>query len=201
MMNNRSTTNEGSAIHVGDQFQERVRVRNSIVFDEIGGKSHCVGGSLQENRGNFIGDSSCGTPALSGNPLLAEVTGSPAHYPLQPGSPARNAAIADLCPKSDQIGTPRPQGGGCDIGAIEFKTASPVQEESTAVAAAMTDCTVTTTHNLNFRDGPDGNRIGAVPRDATLKPMASAPGWFNVEYQGTSGWISADYVVTQGDCS
>jgi len=37
-----------------------------------------------------------------------------------PGSPAVDAAPADAdCPATDQRGNPRPQGGGCDIGAVE----------------------------------------------------------------------------------
>ena len=41
-------------------------------------------------------------------------------HALVPGSPAVDAAPADAdCPATDQRGNPRPQGGGCDIGAVE----------------------------------------------------------------------------------
>lgn len=46
----------------------------------------------------------------------------------------------------------------------------------------------------------NGEIVGMVLIEATLAPLARTDGWFNVEYQGADGWISADYVVTQGDC-
>ena len=90
----------------------------------------------------------------------------------------------------DQIGQSRPLGGGCDIGAIE--AVPPIQ--------ALSACRVTTTHALNYRDGPHGNRIGGVPYNATLRAAARTPGWFQVDYEGATGWISADYVETEGEC-
>ena len=175
-----------------------VRLRNSIV---AGARRHYTAcfGHLTQNIGNLIEDGSC-SPALSGDPLLAELTGSLAYLPLQVDSPARDAAIDALCPATDQIGTSRPQGGGCDIGAIEFKVAGPPRLESSAAEQELSDCAVTTTHDLNLRDGPNGVRIGGVPRQTTLEAMARESGWFNVEFQGKSGWISADYVVAEGDC-
>ncbi len=200
MLNNVATDSDGGAIHIFENYPERVTLLNSIIYSEWSRLQHCGGRPLQESQGNLISDDSCGTPALSGEPLLAEATGSPLHLPLSPGSPARDAADPRFCVATDQIGTARPQGAGCDIGAIEFKVASPLQTEVSTSAQALRDCTVTTTHNLNFRDGPDGVRVGLVPGGTTLEAMASAPGWFKVEFQGKSGWISADYVVTKGDC-
>ena len=175
-----------------------VRLRNSIV---AGARRHYTAcfGHLTQNIGNLIEDGSC-SPALSGAPLLAELTGSPAYLPLQATSPARDSAIAAFCPATDQLGTSRPQGGGCDIGAIEFKVAGPPRVVSATTEDAQRECTVTTTHILNFREGPNGVRIGLVPSRTTLEAVARESGWFNVEFQGKSGWISADYVVTEGDC-
>ena len=68
-------------------------------------------------------DGSCDAE-FSGNPMLGDLVeaedGSPAYFPLLAGSPAIDAANSDFCPETDQIGTERPQGEGCDIGAIEF---------------------------------------------------------------------------------
>jgi uncharacterized protein YgiM (DUF1202 family) len=199
MVNNRSNARSGGAIYVDDNYAKRVSLRNSIIVSSIDYHHNCAGGALQENRGNLISDDTCGTPALSGAPLLASVTGSPAYYPLQVKSPARDAAIDALCTATDQIGTSRPQGAGCDIGAIESADGSAAQVDSGEAGA---NCTVTTTHGLNFRDGPSlsGARIGLVPNGATLSPSARTTGWFKVEYQGAEGWISADYVVITGDC-
>ena len=52
--------------------------------------------------------------------LVEPEDGSPAYFPLLAGSPAIDAADDGYCPATDQIGTVRPQGGGCDIGAIEY---------------------------------------------------------------------------------
>ena len=60
---------------------------------------------------------------------------------------------------------------------------------------------VTTTHILNFRDGPAGNSLDiAIPFNVTLTALDRTTDWFKVDYHGTQGWISADYVTTQGAC-
>ena len=78
---------------------------------------------LRQNISNFIQDGSC-SPAVRGNPMLGELVepadGSPAYFPLLAGSRAIDAADDGYCPATDQIGTVRPQGAGCDIGAIEY---------------------------------------------------------------------------------
>ena len=82
-------------------------------------------GPLSENSGNFIEDGSCASMA-GDDPMLGEITGSPAYFSLLNGSPALDAADARYCTETDQLGTPRPLGAGCDIGAIESTTAVPV---------------------------------------------------------------------------
>ena len=58
------------------------------------------------------------------DPMLGERVepedGSPAYFPLLADSRAIDAADDDYCPDTDQIGTARPQGAGCDVGAIEY---------------------------------------------------------------------------------
>ena len=175
----------------------RLNLRNSLIDGTGINPRDCA--YLMQNIGNLIEDGACSS-MLSGDPLLADPFSASAYLELQAGSPAIDAADPRFCPTADQIGTPRPQGGGCDIGAIESKTASSLRVDTTTTTDAQTDCEVTTTHDLNFRDEPNGLRIGAVPRQTTLEAMARDSGWFNVEFQGKSGWISADYVVTEGVC-
>ena len=111
-----------------DENDVNFRLRNSLIkgkksiYRKYG--SSCYG-PLKENIGNFIEDGSCASME-GGDPMLAEMTGSPAYFALLDGSPALDAADARFCTETDQLGTPRPQGAGCDIGAIESTTAVPL---------------------------------------------------------------------------
>jgi len=73
-----------------------------------------------------------------------------------------------------------------------------------ATAEAMVtlqNCQVRTTHILNFRASPAGDKInGLIPYRVTLTAMARTSDWFQVDYHGAVGWISADYVQMQGTC-
>ena len=110
----------GGAIATYENFPSSVSLRNSILFDQRDRIRLCHGEDLADSQGNLIGDSSCGVAAVGGDPLLGELTGSPAHLPLRSGSPAIDAADPAECPASDQRGVARPQGARCDIGAIEY---------------------------------------------------------------------------------
>ncbi len=164
----------------------RVSLRNSIV---VGNLSDEICANVKQNIGNLIKDGSC-SPMLSGDPMLAEAIDSSAYLAPLPGSPAINAADPRFCPDTDQLGRARSIFGRCDIGAIE----------AVPVSRTLSDCAVTTTHLLNFRDGPGGSIIGGVPQNATLPVIARTPRWYKVEHDGQTGWISADYVAVQGDC-
>ncbi len=165
----------------------RLNLRNSIISGMGINSGDCD--HLMQNIGNLIEDGAC-SPMLSGDPMLTEASDSPAYFDLQAGSPAIKAADARFCADTDQIGRARAIVGRCDIGAIE----------SIPVIQTLSDCSVTTTHGLNLRDEPNGNIVGTVMIEETLSPLAATDGWFNVEYQGAEGWISADYVIMQGDC-
>ena len=94
---------------------------NSIIAG--GSRNACSSnGELTQNINNFIQDGTC-SPAFSGDPMLGELVepedGSPAYYPLLEGSPAIGAADDEYCPDTDMLGTARPQGAACDIGAYE----------------------------------------------------------------------------------
>ena len=189
MLNN--VGSPGSGIYIDRRSYKTVAlsVRNSVIagIDKRGTKL-CSGPLAQSTR-NLIEDASC--PSLmSGDPLLEEPTDTSTFVSPLAGSPLMDAAHPDLCEDTDQAGQRRPLGSGCDIGAIEAMP--PIQ--------ALSDCSVTTTHGLNFREGPFGERIGSVPVDTTLAAARRTPRWFEVEHDGASGWISADYVETEGNC-
>lgn len=179
---------DNNAYRGGGLYQSwgQLRLRNSIIAGSKGGD--CAG-RLSQNSGNLIEDGSC-APALRGDPALEDPVGSPFLLPLGAASAALLAADARFCTAADQAGRARPQAGPCDIGAFQ----------SVPVERALSACSVTTTHQLNFRAGPGGDRMGLVPARTTLAAAARTLGWFQADYEGVAGWISADYVVKDGNC-
>ena len=61
-------------------------------------------------------------------------------------------------------------------------------------------CALTTTHALNFRDAPDGNKIGLLPWGATVHAFGRDGDWFMVYHDQRQGWIHGDYVTKEGNC-
>ena len=137
--------------------------QNGIIAGNTGGD--CVGGLLQ-NINNLIQDNSC-SPALSGNPMLGTLTGSPAYYPLLSGSPAINAAHADHCPSSDQTGQgrPYPAGGACDIGAFEFQSDSVAATLAPTATSTPAEAAIATT---SAADMPIAIRFDFEPPNCNL---------------------------------
>lgn len=82
------------------------------------------GGTVGININNLVGDGGCDS-RYSGDPqldVLSDNGGWTLTYSLLPGSPAIDAIQVDECSvEADQRGQPRPQGAGCDIGAVEME--------------------------------------------------------------------------------
>ena len=118
---NTAPANQGGGIIIIDDSSTKVKLLNSLLANNGAGKD-CGGGSLNLNVGSLSQDGSCANSAGTGNPRLGAVSGAGAraHYPLTTGSPALDAADAASCLSTDQLGTSRPKGASCDIGAIEF---------------------------------------------------------------------------------
>ena len=113
----RNSALKGRSIYA-DASLGTLNLYNSLIFD-FGPSSSCYG-TLNGNIGNFIKDESCDS-AMFSNPMLGERTGSPAYYPLREDSRAIDTAHPSYCLNVDQLGTSRPipEGGRCDVGAIE----------------------------------------------------------------------------------
>ena len=109
----------GASIH---RWDGQAVLRNSIVTGAGEGRG-CTGG-LDESSGNISHDGTC-APAPADDIRLGALTGSPAYFPLLDGSPAIDAGDDGFCLAIDQIGAARPQGDGCDAGAIESAGRAP----------------------------------------------------------------------------
>ncbi len=109
------------ALEAGGIFMlDGLTLRNSILANNIGGDCDVTSDYYQpiDHMNSLIGDASCNAQ-ISGDPMLLPENVS-GHHPLHGDSPAIDAADPRYCPPTDQLGNPRPQGDGCDIGAIEF---------------------------------------------------------------------------------
>ena len=92
--------------------------------------------------------------------------------------------------------------------------------EIEAEEITLGDCTVITTHGLNFRAIPAGTRLTVLQKGTTVTALARTTDWhekvleagitlnsltrtsdwFKVDHDGRTGWISADYVTAEGSC-
>jgi hypothetical protein len=67
---------------------------------------------------------------------------------------------------------------------------------------ALSDCRVTTPHILNLRVAPDVTSavLDLVPYQTTLSADARSGDWLRVVYGSHQGWLSAGYLMLEGDC-
>jgi len=117
-----------------------VKITNTIIANNVaknGGnnwniKNNCsdtlssAGSNLQFPAKNAYdaSDKDCASNIVTADPKLDSLKsngGSTQTAALLQGSAAIDAGDNALCPKTDQIGTARPQGSKCDLGAFEFK--------------------------------------------------------------------------------
>lgn len=73
-------------------------------------------------------------------------------------------------------------------------------DDAGRLMTAAQDCQVRTTAALNFRDAPGGRKIGLLQMGTAVYALGRRAGWFEVAYDGASGWVHGDYVTTKGNC-
>ena len=71
---------------------------------------------------------------------------------------------------------------------------------ASSASRVLSDCMVKLTEKLNFRAAPAGEIMDVLSKDFQLTATARNDEWFYVDFWGQKGWISADYVVTEGAC-
>jgi predicted outer membrane repeat protein len=121
----------GATIFVGS-FNQAVPsfvMTNSIVTGNRNyACDHWTGAmNFSSGGGNLVQDDTCdpvatdqvGADAKLGP--LADNGGPTLTHTLLPGSAAIDKAVASACPAVDQRGVTRPQGAGCDVGAVEVE--------------------------------------------------------------------------------
>ena len=189
MKNYAKTAGQGISIGASDR---NFNLRNSIVAGtplRADSPAGICAGPLNENIGNLIADGSCGSMA-GGDPMLAEMGG--ALFPPLDGSPALDAADARHCTETDQIGTSRPQGGGCDIGAIESTTAVPAPRAVPGVCP-LPDQIIAANSDRAVGNCPAGNGADTIHliRDLTLSAKLP-PITSEITIEGNGYRISGD---------
>lgn len=100
-------------------------IANSIIVSADQG-ANCEGSNFTSLGYNLSDDASCNltqaTDMTNTDPLLgplADNGGATFTHALLPGSPAIDSGDSANCPATDQRGVSRPQGVGCDRGAVE----------------------------------------------------------------------------------
>ena len=108
------------------------------------------------------------------------------HVDILPGVSQVLVALSPVVPQTNQTSSYRLELNLFDAAGAPMEAAS--------------ECQLRTTTGLNFRDAPGGDKIGLLPVGTVAFALGSRDGWFNVEYDGASGWIHGDYVTTEGNC-
>ncbi|MFC1961344.1 SH3 domain-containing protein, partial [Chloroflexota bacterium] len=98
-----------------------------------------------------------------------------------------------VCASLPQLGGVALLSGGTSAPAAAVQ--APAAVEETATVGTPVSCMVTTTYRVNLRDAPNGAEITRIPYETTLTASAESGGWYQVDWLGQSGWVSADYVT------
>ena len=181
MLYNAATSGTAAGLR---KFKGKVYLRNSIIAGSAGA-SECFGRLLQ-NAGNLIEDGSC-NPEFGGDPKLEYVDGASPHFVPRDDSPAISAAYWQFCLQRDQIGSARPQGTSCDIGAIESTSASARESGPPAGVCTLADRIQAANSNQAVGNCPAGTNhdIITITEDFTVRfPLPPITGTITIEGGG-----------------
>lgn len=132
-----SATSEGGALYMSSThsstFLDNIAPLGGAIFSSSATRSIIWGDGVQchafdrwDSANNSISNTPCGEARVVDDVGLGEFDGWV--VPLLPDSPAIDAYNCDgnhIEPLRDQLGTPRPQGELCDLGAVEFVPDAP----------------------------------------------------------------------------
>jgi hypothetical protein len=189
----------------------RLNLRNSILANSIGGDCYS-NGTFNPSYDSLIEDGGCGG-TLTGDPLLGQLTGSPAYFPLLPGSIAIDAGINEIgCLPYDQRGSWRPQDGNgdgiakCDLGAYEADTVptktSTHTHTSTATKTLIPGATATPTKTpstTKTKTATPTKTLAVTPTPTkTLMSGATATPTNTLVLTGTAGATTTPTMTLEG---
>lgn len=103
--------------------------------------------------------------------------------------PGAGQALVAVSPVTPRTGLP-----------TEYELEIVLRDAAGEVMVVARECSLTTTHALNFRAAPNGNKIGLLPEGATVDALDRDGDWFQVDYAGRQGWVHGDYVYAAGNC-
>jgi CSLREA domain-containing protein len=169
-------------------------VENSIVSDGAAATGpDCAvssGGTITSQGHNIETGADCGFTASgdlqSTDPKLGPLQdngGGPQTQAFPNGSPAVDAAAAGDCPATDERQVVRPQGAGCDIGALEAEAPSVTDEAASAVTPVSATVGGTLTSNAlvvgastyAFEYGTSTSYGSSTPVATTAATAAATP--------------------------
>ncbi len=99
---------------------------------------------------------------------------------------ARQAVLPTITPSPAVTSTPMPS-------LTPMATATPV----------LPTCELMVLYNLNFRVEPDAASalLLTIPYSTVITGYELSDGWWNVSYDGQTGWVSGDYVSALASCA
>lgn len=164
-----SATTSGGGV---SKYFGTVTLGNTILANNTGGN---CSGSIANGGNNLEDATTCDWGSASGSmsstdPLLGDLTGSPAYYPLLASSPAIDAGDDAICAAApvdnqSQNGLIRPQNDHCDIGSYEYPDTTPPVVISITVSETQLHNLTEIIFILTFSEnvtGVDSNDFGLI---------------------------------------
>lgn len=162
-------------------------------------------GGTANNTGTGRPGRNNGTPAAPADPNGSQIA-------LQPTAQATSIPATPTVPviRPTVISFPTLESTSDDTVAAAESTAesTAAADPSTAGTAQTTadgsaTCTITPIYNLNLRDKPatDGTIYLSIPFSTNVVANGrTADNWYSVTYNAKTGWVSGEYVATDGSC-
>jgi uncharacterized repeat protein (TIGR01451 family) len=179
-------------------------VKNTIVAGNTvdGSAADCSGVTTITTANNLSSDASCGFTDAGSLPStdpklgsLADNGGPTDTRKPDSTSPAIDAGTNTGCPATDQRGDPRPQGAGCDMGALEQSGPEIAVTKIGPLASADPGAGATytiTVENIGDADASNVALSDALPAHTTFTSLSAPTGWTpSTPAVGANGTVGA----------